>query len=89
MPTKREHEEWRQLVYIRDSGLCQWHLWKENKRHAGTDPHHIQPRGGGGKDVPHNGILLCREIHNAVHAGRIHNAKEELRGILRKRGVIK
>ena len=57
--------------------------------HAGTDPHHIKTRGAGGKDVPENGILLCRQIHNDGHGGVIRNFQQECLAILMKRGIIK
>ncbi len=37
----------------------------------GFDVHHIGTRGSGGDDEPENMICLCRNHHNAAHAGRI------------------
>jgi hypothetical protein len=35
-------------------------------------PHHIKPRGAGGKDVKENLIQLCFNCHRDVHDGKLH-----------------
>lgn len=35
-------------------------------------PHHIKPRGAGGKETRWNLIQLCEEHHRAVHDGQLH-----------------
>lgn len=63
--TKAERDAWAILkaqVWYRDDGRC--------RRCRGTstlDPHHILPKGRGGKDALDNLMLLCRRDHDWAH----------------------
>lgn len=66
---------------IEDKGLLREFALKRRCEYCGkttpgvlADPHHLFARGmgGGGRlDIRINLISLCREDHNAVHAGHI------------------
>lgn len=47
------------------------------------DPHHIQRRSQGGRDIPENLIVLCRAHHDWVHE---HPLLAEEFGLLRRSG---
>lgn len=72
---KGVHRDLRERVFIRDSYLCQW------CRVAGgaLDPHHILPRGRGGKDTLDNLVSLHRACHRAVHE---HPAEAKRKGFI-------
>ena len=66
----------RDQVFERDAMTCQW-----CKVPGGPlDPHHILPRGRGGKDEPANLVSLHRLCHNAVHE---HPLEAKRKGFLR------
>jgi 5-methylcytosine-specific restriction endonuclease McrA len=56
----------RKECFDRDDWACR-HCNNRN----GIDPHHIIPRGRGGKDLLENLICICRTCHNAFHDGRL------------------
>jgi len=61
-PEKRAvRQAFRQTVLDRDR-VCQW----EGCREVATDPHHVVAAGKGGKDVPSNGVGLCRPHHDWI-----------------------
>lgn len=53
----------RESVMERDGYLCQWCRTPGGR----LDPHHILPRGRGGKDVLINLVALHRQCHRYVH----------------------
>lgn len=60
-------------IYARDNGLCQQCSKK------GSEIHHIVFRSQGGKDSPHNLILLCNICHDKLHRGKYKTTKHYLR----------
>lgn len=44
----------------------------------GTTPHHIIPRGAGGKDVEENLIPLCAACHGKIHREGTRKWREKL-----------
>ncbi len=64
---------------VRD-GVCLYGLSTGKSCTAGLDPHHIKPRGSGGKDTAENLITLCRGHHNDAQENRI--SRGTLRTIL-------
>lgn len=51
---------------------CLWHLKEEAKEIPSTQSHHIISKGiggGWGEDKIENGVGLCMECHNEIHAG--------------------
>ena len=65
----------REQVFARDSYLCQW--CKVPGGHL--DPHHVLPRGRGGRDELGNLVSLHRQCHRAVHE---HPIEAKRRGLL-------
>jgi len=53
----------REQVFERDGYLCQWCRVPGGR----LDPHHILPRGRGGRDELANLVSLHRQCHRAVH----------------------
>ena len=65
----------RERVFIRDNYTCQW-----CKAPGGAlDPHHILPRGRGGKDTYDNLVSLHRKCHRYIHE---HPAEGKRKGFL-------
>jgi 5-methylcytosine-specific restriction endonuclease McrA len=58
-------EEWSDRVRTRDQYICQ-HCKTQLDHHTAI-AHHIVPRNQGGKNLPDNGITLCRDCHIAIH----------------------
>jgi hypothetical protein len=52
-------------------------------RHQGQHAHHRLPRGRGGDDNPENGLWVCWEAHDWIHA---HGDEAEQLGLLRPSG---
>lgn len=50
-----------------------------NVRHKGDHAHHILSRGRGGGNDPSNGIWVCWQAHDWIHA---HPAEAEMLGLL-------
>ena len=65
---------------FREAWRCEW---CDKPTPSGCDPHHIYSRGAGRLDVRINLIALCREDHQAVHAGKI--SREDLLAIVARR----
>lgn len=61
-------------------GVCLYGLSTGKVCSAGLDPHHIKPRGSGGKDTVENLITLCRAHHNDAQENKI--SRGTLRSIL-------
>jgi len=53
----------RERVFLRDGYVCQWCMAPGGR----LDPHHILPRGRGGKDELDNLISLHRQCHRYIH----------------------
>ena len=53
----------REQVFARDDYICQWCLVPGGH----LDPHHILPRGRGGRDALENLVGLHRQCHRFVH----------------------
>lgn len=53
----------REAVMERDGYLCQWCKVPGGR----LDPHHVLPRGRGGKDTLVNLVALHRQCHRYVH----------------------
>ena len=64
----------REQVFERDGYLCQ-HCKVPGGR---LDPHHILPRGRGGKDTAENLVSLHRACHRQVHEHPIESKREGL-----------
>ena len=61
-----EGNNWRQKVLWRDGYTCQRSGCKSKSR---LQAHHIIPRNKGGTNVVKNGLTLCENCHDALHAG--------------------
>lgn len=66
----------RDAVFARDSMTCQWCKVPGGR----LDPHHILPRGRGGKDELVNLVSLHRLCHDQVH---LHPIESKRKGLLR------
>lgn len=64
---KAEYEgnNWRQKILWRDKYTCQRCKSKE-----WLQAHHIKPKSQGGTNALANGITLCKECHEALHASK-------------------
>lgn len=60
----------REAVFERDGYLCQWCLVPGGH----LDPHHILPRGRGGRDELTNLVSLHRQCHRYIHEHPIESA---------------
>lgn len=65
----------REQVFARDSYLCQWCEVPGGR----LDPHHVLPRGRGGKDELGNLVSLHRSCHDQVH---LHPIESKRKGLL-------
>lgn len=65
----------REQVFARDSLTCQWCKVPGGR----LDPHHILPRGRGGKDTLANLVSLHRACHRYVHE---HPREAKPKGVL-------
>lgn len=61
----------REQVFARDNWTCQWCQVPGGR----LDPHHILPRGRGGKDELGNLVSLHRLCHDQVHLHPIQSKK--------------
>ena len=55
-------------VVLRDGGCVARSQVPEVRCAGRIDPHHVLPRGRGGKDTTENLICLCRAHHDWVHS---------------------
>ena len=65
----------RDRVFDRDGMLCQWCKVPGGR----LDPHHILPRGRGGKDELDNLVSLHRLCHDYIHT---HPSESKRKGFL-------
>lgn len=63
-------------LFRRSQGYCE-----ACGRYGATDPHHVKPKGRGGKDELRNLMHVHRDCHNWIHA---NPAKAEKKGWLKK-----
>jgi len=60
-----EGRNFRAKVFWRDNYTCQ-HCGEKKELNA----HHIRQKSDGGTDTPKNGITLCKNCHDELHAGK-------------------
>lgn len=75
---RRERDKLYESVLRRDRWTCQFR-GSELECKGRLDPHHIVPRGRGGKDLAGNLITLCRAHHDWVHS---HPEEATVKGLL-------
>lgn len=86
MRSTAEREVWQTVldgIAVRARGECE--AVKAPGPCAGPlDGHHIQPRSKGGRDVPSNALLVCRQHHDWIHSHPIYATDlGYLRGVVR------
>lgn len=64
----------REQVFARDNWTCQWCKVPGGR----LDPHHVLPRGRGGRDSLENLVALHRNCHDQVHLHPLQSKKAGL-----------
>lgn len=74
----------KKIIYQRSLELFDYRCGLNPAHKAGKTPHHILPRGVGGKDELENLIPLCPECHGKIHQEGTRKWREKLEANLRQ-----
>lgn len=72
-------------VYQKSLELFDYRCGLNPSHIAGKTPHHILPRGAGGKDDITNLIPLCSQCHGKIHREGTRKWRDKLGSIVHKR----